>query len=306
MSDNQATAYLKSPEATELTLKNHLSFSAGAGGLPKATLLSAKGLKAEVYLFGATITSLKSPDFGELLYLSPKADFSGTKPLRGGIPLVFPQFSGLGPLPAHGFARTSIWTPKQSCLLENGEVQLTLSLSSAGSSAALWPYQFEAELEITLGSALKTTMRITNRGNPEFSFHNAFHTYFAVGDITAVQITPLGGLTYLDNTNKRAPNPEKRDIVSFSGETDRVYVRTPSSVVIRDEKLRRSITIEKSNLPDCVVWNPGAERCQAIKDLPPDAFKSFVCAEPANAVDAITLAGGQQWECAQLLSARKD
>ncbi len=30
--------------------------------------------------------------------------------VRGGIPVCFPQFADLGPLPAHGFARNRRWT----------------------------------------------------------------------------------------------------------------------------------------------------------------------------------------------------
>ena len=58
-----------------------------------------------VYYYGATITSW-SVDSKEKLFLSQKAVLDGTKAIRGGIPLVFPQF-GPGKLPQHGFARVS-------------------------------------------------------------------------------------------------------------------------------------------------------------------------------------------------------
>ena len=43
------------------------------------------------------------------LYLSPQADYSPGASIRGGVPVVFPQFSGMGPLPKHGLVRTMTW-----------------------------------------------------------------------------------------------------------------------------------------------------------------------------------------------------
>ena len=43
---------------------------------------------AKIYLHGATVTSWKKGE-KELLFLSEKALLDGSKPIRGGIPLVF-------------------------------------------------------------------------------------------------------------------------------------------------------------------------------------------------------------------------
>ena len=67
------------------------------------------GAAVEVYLHGATITSYKLPEGREILFLSSQAVFDGAKAIRGGIPIVFPQFGG-GVLPQHGFARNSLWS----------------------------------------------------------------------------------------------------------------------------------------------------------------------------------------------------
>lgn len=47
-----------------------------------------------VHLYGATVTSWKS-DGQEQLFLSQKAVLDGSKPIRGGIPLVFPVGSSI-------------------------------------------------------------------------------------------------------------------------------------------------------------------------------------------------------------------
>ena len=89
-------------------------------GLECITLQHPSGARATVTLHGANViewtaggTSSASRD-ENLLFVSEKAVFNGKKAIRGGIPLVFPQFGdGLnGPtgLPAHGFARVSKWS----------------------------------------------------------------------------------------------------------------------------------------------------------------------------------------------------
>lgn len=48
------------------------------------------GESVEILLYGATVVSWKSADGKENLFLSSKAHLDGSKPVRGGIPLVFP------------------------------------------------------------------------------------------------------------------------------------------------------------------------------------------------------------------------
>ena len=64
-----------------------------------------------VYLHGAHVTSWKpARDHDERLFLSERSEFRAGTAIRGGIPVIFPQFAAEGPLPRHGFARTSEWT----------------------------------------------------------------------------------------------------------------------------------------------------------------------------------------------------
>lgn len=48
------------------------------------------GESVEILLFGATVTSWKSANGTENLWLSEAAKLDGSKPVRGGIPVVFP------------------------------------------------------------------------------------------------------------------------------------------------------------------------------------------------------------------------
>jgi glucose-6-phosphate 1-epimerase len=68
--------------------------------------LTKDSASAVVHLFGATLLDWTPANSTGLLFTSSKALTNGSKAIRGGIPLVFPQF-GPGPLPQHGFARVS-------------------------------------------------------------------------------------------------------------------------------------------------------------------------------------------------------
>lgn len=50
-----------------------------------------------------------TPSTEERLHLSPAACLDGTHPIRGGIPVVFPQFGLWGLGRKHGFARNLRW-----------------------------------------------------------------------------------------------------------------------------------------------------------------------------------------------------
>lgn len=51
------------------------------------------GAKVTVDLFGATVTSWILPSGKEMFYLSAIYDKTHKNPIRGGIPVIFPQFS---------------------------------------------------------------------------------------------------------------------------------------------------------------------------------------------------------------------
>lgn len=54
---------------------------------------SLKPGSAQIYLFGAVVTSWKQPSGDEVLYVRPDAKFDKSKPISGGIPFCFPQAS---------------------------------------------------------------------------------------------------------------------------------------------------------------------------------------------------------------------
>lgn len=69
----------------------------GQDGSQKVVATLPGGESVEVLLFGATVTSWKSHGGKtENLWLSEKADVTGKKAVRGGVPVVFPVRRGRG------------------------------------------------------------------------------------------------------------------------------------------------------------------------------------------------------------------
>lgn len=66
------------------------------------------GERVDVLLYGATVISWKSANGKENLFLSSKAHLDGSKPVRGGIPLVFPVSLFL-PLAVMNLGRTATY-----------------------------------------------------------------------------------------------------------------------------------------------------------------------------------------------------
>ena len=152
-----------------------------------------------INLYGATVTSWKLSNGSEQIFLSDSAHLDGSKPIRGGIPLVFPVFGAppkeghaTSKLPQHGFARNNYWEFLGSSRSENmagkkgvgSSVKLDFGLGSASLSddtRSKWPYEFGLVYSVELGSGrLETSMHVTNSGNQSFEFMCLFHTYFRI------------------------------------------------------------------------------------------------------------------------------
>src|SRR5215207_1793611 len=79
------------------------------GELETISLRHSSGSTAEIAIQGAHVTSWKRANGEEMLFLSANSRLAPGEAIRGGIPVVFPQFANLGSLPQHGFVRTAAW-----------------------------------------------------------------------------------------------------------------------------------------------------------------------------------------------------
>ncbi|GAB2279558.1 hypothetical protein Dimus_014201 [Dionaea muscipula] len=265
----------------------------GVGNLPKLTLTSVHGSEAEVYLFGACITSWKIPGGKDLLFVRPDAVFNGQKPISGGIPHCFPQF-GPGAIQQHGFARNMEWSIVNSENVDDKPV-VTLELKDGPYSRAMWDFSFQALYKITLDStSLSTEFTVTNTDGKAFSFTTALHTYFRAS-VTRASVSGLKGCKTL-NKDPDPKNPlkgeEERDMVTFPGFVDCVYLDTPNELSL-ENGLGDKIQIRNSNWTDAVLWNPHLQMESSYRD--------FVCVENAK-IREVQLEPKQSWTANQQLS----
>ncbi len=81
--------------------------------------------------------------------------------------------------------------------------------------------------------------------------------------------------------------------MTISGEVDRVYLDSDGPCAIEDPLGRRRIEIAKSGSRSTVVWNPGPEKAQRMRDFGDQEYRETVCVETANAgEDIVTIAPG--------------
>lgn len=278
-------------------------FGEGRGGLPRAVLTSDQGQRAEIYLFGGHVASWKDDAGRERLFMSRKAVFDGTSPLRGGVPLVFPQFAEHGDLPKHGLVRDVMWAVEKTEKLDSGHVRMVLETRDNERLRKLWPWAFEVRLEVLLGSSLRMSLTVSNIHTAPMEFTCAFHTYFRVADIASTAVENLKGCTYIDSVKDCRRVVDEAGSVRFTAETDRIYLAAPDKLAIADEAADRRIVIRKQGLADSVVWNPWVAKARALQDMADEEYREFVCVETASIEPGITLAPGATWTGIQELFA---
>ncbi len=234
----------------------------------------------------------------ERLYLSPKSAMDAQAAIRGGIPVCFPQFNMRGGLPKHGFARNLPWTPSPA-RLEAEAAHLVLGLDDSAATRQWWPQAFEARLLIELKpGALQVELAVRNTDTRPLEFTGALHTYLAVSDVAQVRLQGLGGRAEWDAVSDRhgTAAPELR----FAGEFDRVYSAAQQGYVLQDGP--QVLGIEQDmDWAQTVVWNPGADKCATLTDMPADGWRHMLCVEAAQVYQPIRIEAGDFWQGAQRL-----
>lgn len=253
---------------------------------------------ASLCLQGAHLTSWKPSGQEECLFLSPNAVFAQGKAIRGGIPICWPWFGARPGAPSHGIARISEWKIHHQETDKNGNILLSLAFYPKDES---YP---AAILRLTLGSTLTMKLETTARIQP-CKLTEAFHNYFAIGNLTKCRVHGLENIPF----REEASNPMKHGERPLSplGCLDRVYNCPTSSgkTILEDLVLNRTITIEREQATSIIVWNPGQQGAKNMADLGANSWNKFLCVETGNASpNIISLAPGQTHTFCQKISVK--
>ncbi len=273
-------------------IPGRVTFMEGNGELPKIQIATPWS-HAEIYLQGAHITHFQNIGEPPLLFLSHVSRFEKGTPIRGGIPIIFPWFGPREGQVMHGFARNQTWDLKEIIQSPGGGLHLKFNLPDCD-QAALLP-KFTADYSVEVNQSLRAELTIQNMTEDEnFIFENCLHTYFTVGDVSAISISGLKGTDYLDKCKNFARWTETTDSIKIAEEIDRVYLDTTSTVEIHDTNLKRRIIVEKSGSVSTVLWNPWIAKSQQMPDFGNDEYQRMICVESGNvAGNQITLPPGK-------------
>ncbi len=291
----------KSAKESKAGAPGRVTFLDGQNELPMLEV-STPWSTAEIYLHGAHVTHFQKRGETPLLFMSQCSRFEEERPIRGGVPIIFPWFGQREGLGQHGFARVKNWELKEFSTAADGSVSVRFRLPECPEAATFPP--FTAEYLVTVDRDLALCLTVTNNSNEdELAFENCLHTYFAVGDVTAISITGLKDVTYLDQVARFARRADSNDSIRINAEVDRIYLDTAGPVEILDSRLGRKIRIEKRGSASTMVWNPWTAKAQQMPDFANDEFERMVCVESGNvATNALKLRPGEASTLAVKLS----
>jgi glucose-6-phosphate 1-epimerase len=243
-------------------------------GAPALRWYGPDGSCATVLLRGGQLISWRAADGQDLLYRSPASALDAATAVRGGVPVVFPQFGAYGPLPRHGFARERLWQWQASSDAPYG---VSLALDVAAEEYPQWPHACRCTLHIDLQpNQLKMRLGVDNTGSAPMCFTAALHGYWAVSNVSAASLQGVlpGGA-----------------VMPVAGPIDRVL--TPNAPTLRLDAGDYQLELQQTGFDQVVVWNPGPNG--QLPDLPSRGHLNFVCIEPAVVDHAVSLEKGGSW-----------
>jgi glucose-6-phosphate 1-epimerase len=212
--------------------------------------------------------------------------------IRGGIPVIFPQFSSRGSLPRHGVARDRAWE-MHAGTDHDGAARVDATLTDDPTTRELWPHAFRLTLQaLARGHTLDVTLAVENEGATPLTFCAALHTYLRVRDTAEARIEGLGGHTAHDSADDVSPARLLPEALPAQGPVD-LAVRGVGGPVRVVDPVTGTVEVTAEGFADRVLWNPGP--AHGLADVPAGGASGFVCVEPAS-LTPLVLAPGATWQ----------
>ena len=263
-------------------------------------LSTSQGASATISLHGGQLLTWAPAGSSDQLYTSPLSMPTAGAALRGGVPVIFPQFAQQGSGPRHGIARTRIWELVQQ---EQGkrDAMAVLRLQHNADTLALWPHEFSLELTVRIeGRQLDMELAVENLGESDFEFQAALHSYWRIEAGSRAVIDGLQDRRYLDSIRGQEGVQHSRRLELLAGQaTDRIVYgpAAPLQLLELGATETRTLLLQSEGFDDAVVWNPGP--AHGLKDLPADDWQRFVCLEMAQIEHRPRLRPGEEWVARQ-------
>jgi glucose-6-phosphate 1-epimerase len=280
------------PDLREPEIPGVAKIMEGPGGL-RFLSINSPAAEARIFLQGAQLTHWQPNEEDPVIFLSACSAFERGKAIRGGVPVCFPWF---GPRPAqtaHGFARNRTWRLAELTQESAGTVRAEFVDRADAETRQHWPCDYQLRLTYRVGSALEMRLEVENTSAIAFTFSEALHTYFVVGDVHQTRVTGLENTQYRDFPD-RSKLTQQLGPIAFTEEIDRVYINTAATCVLEDPALHRRIVVDKTGSNTTTIWNPWISKSAALADFGDDEWQRMVCIETVNAFEnSITLEAGE-------------
>lgn len=270
----------------------------GDAGQSMLVVKNALG-RAIIGLQGAQVMSFQPSGAQEMLWVSPKCVLEPGKAVRGGIPLCIPWFGpGQEGAMLHGFGRIMEWSLVAVEICCDGATRLALELAGDALVCKVWPYAFRFRLEVTVGTTLTLALSADNRSTADAPFAFAFHTYFAVPNVSDVLVTGLMRTTFIDKLDNMTRKVQQGDI-AIQAPTERVYLDVPAEQLL---KIPTGDVKIKSDAKCAVVWNAYTND-RNLPDLGEGNHVGYICVERGDVADhAVRIQGGDRYQVSMSLS----
>jgi glucose-6-phosphate 1-epimerase len=262
-------------------------------------LLAADGARARLCRHGGHVLGWQPAAGRERLWLSRDTGCGPDLAVRGGVPVIWPQFAERGDGPRHGIARDRAWSLLHTGTGTDGAARARLELRSDATTRALWPHAFTLVLDVVVsGADLGLRLRARNDGVEPFAFTAALHTYLRVSSTAAADVRGLAGrVAEANDGSGRVSLPAGP--LGVAGPIDVAVRDVADDLVVTDPTLG-DVVLAADGFDSRVVWNPGPGR--APGDVHAGGEQEFVCVEPAL-LAPVTLEPGGTWTGRQLLRA---
>lgn len=255
-----------------------------------------------INLHGATVVSWRVIN-QEQLFVCKQAVFDGRKPIRGGITFGFPQYGYWAFGPRHGFARVNRWTlEKEPQRLLNGDIEAVFSLADNEFTRSMWNFDFRLYYRLTLREKeLHLHISVKNVSKSlKFGFNLLLHTDLKVPDVRLCVLNGFQGCTYIDKNRKDEIVEETSDLLTLTESTYRKYKNTAPKHKITNVVGNHTMLIEKINLPDTVVFNPGSTKSE-FSPFADNEYLNMVSLQAGNAFTKCMLHPGETYEAGLIL-----